>query len=80
MTLGRNAVGYLTESLHGAGSPQAQRVQIARAMQLDYRKRLARILAGVDEIPDPIQLADELTGYFAEVFRVEGRTNSNSVE
>ncbi|HEX7208985.1 MAG TPA: 4-hydroxyphenylacetate 3-hydroxylase N-terminal domain-containing protein, partial [Nitrososphaeraceae archaeon] len=25
MTLGRNAVGYLTESMHGAGSPQAQR-------------------------------------------------------
>src|SRR3546814_8659267 len=24
MTLGRNAVGYLTESLHGAGSPQAR--------------------------------------------------------
>lgn len=79
MTLGRNAVGYLTESLHGAGSPQAQRVQIARAMQLDYRKRLARILAGIDETPHPEQLADELTGYFAEVFRVEG-TNSNSVE
>ena len=30
MTLGRNAVGYLTESMHGAGSPQAQRIQIAR--------------------------------------------------
>jgi 4-hydroxybutyryl-CoA dehydratase / vinylacetyl-CoA-Delta-isomerase len=71
MTLGRNAVGYLTESLHGAGSPQAQRVQIARAMQLEYRKRLARILAGVDEVGDSAALADELTGYFAEVFRVE---------
>ncbi len=71
MTLGRNAVGYLTESLHGAGSPQAQRVQIARAMQLEYRKRLARILAGIDEVEDSAALADELTGYFAEVFRVE---------
>ena len=30
MTMGRNAVGYLTESMHGAGSPQAQRIQIAR--------------------------------------------------
>ena len=28
MTMGRNAVGYLTESMHGAGSPQAQRIQI----------------------------------------------------
>jgi len=26
MTMGRNAVGYLTESMHGAGSPQAQRI------------------------------------------------------
>jgi 4-hydroxybutyryl-CoA dehydratase/vinylacetyl-CoA-Delta-isomerase len=47
MTLGRNAVGYLTESMHGAGSPQAQRVQIARAMQVEFKKRLARSLAGV---------------------------------
>lgn len=71
MTLGRNAVGYLTESIHGAGSPQAQRVQIARGMQLEYRKRLARILAGIDDVEDSDALADELTGYFAEVFRTE---------
>src|SRR3990172_8879868 len=38
MTLGRNAVGYLTESLHGAGSPQAQRVQIARQMDVEAKK------------------------------------------
>jgi 4-hydroxybutyryl-CoA dehydratase/vinylacetyl-CoA-Delta-isomerase len=49
MTLGRNAVGYLTESMHGAGSPQAQRVHIRRAMKLDEKKRLARKLAGVRE-------------------------------
>jgi 4-hydroxybutyryl-CoA dehydratase/vinylacetyl-CoA-Delta-isomerase len=47
MTLGRNAVGYLTESIHGAGSPQTQRVQIARQMQLEYKKRLAKRLAGI---------------------------------
>lgn len=47
MTLGRNAVGYLTESLHGAGSPQAQRVQIQRLMDLEGKKRLAERLAGV---------------------------------
>ena len=50
MTLGRNAVGYLTESLHGAGSPQAQRIQIAKQMQLDFKKELARALAGI--LPD----------------------------
>ena len=47
MTLGRNAVGYLTESLHGAGSPQAQRIQIIRRMQTEDKKRLARVLSGI---------------------------------
>lgn len=72
MTLGRNAVGYLTESMHGAGSPQAQRIQIARAMQLEYKKRLARVLAGVEECASPDQTAEELSGYFAEVFKLPG--------
>ncbi len=49
MTLGRNAVGYLTESMHGAGSPQAQRIQIARQMQTEFKKHLAKELAGVEE-------------------------------
>jgi len=49
MTLGRNAVGYLTESMHGAGSPQAQRVQIARQSDLEYKKKLAKNLAGIKE-------------------------------
>lgn len=55
MTLGRNAVGYLTESMHGAGSPQAQRIQIARQMKLEEKKRLAEALAGIegDTSPSP---------------------------
>lgn len=56
MTLGRNAVGYLTESMHGAGSPQAQRIQIARQMQLDEKKKMARKLAGIDEPDGPGEL------------------------
>lgn len=48
LTLGRNAVGYLTESMHGAGSPQAQRIQIARGMEVEHKKGLARTLAGID--------------------------------
>jgi 4-hydroxybutyryl-CoA dehydratase/vinylacetyl-CoA-Delta-isomerase len=48
MTMGRNAVGYLTESMHGAGSPQAQRVQIARLANFDEKKALAQKLAGVE--------------------------------
>ena len=47
MTMGRNAVGYLTESLHGAGSPQAQRIQIARGMKLEEKKARAQKLAGI---------------------------------
>jgi 4-hydroxybutyryl-CoA dehydratase/vinylacetyl-CoA-Delta-isomerase len=47
MTMGRNAVGYLTESLHGAGSPQAQRVQIRRQADIETKKDLARELAGI---------------------------------
>ena len=53
MTMGRNAVGYLTESMHGAGSPQAQRVQIMRLMNLEEKKQLAKKLAGVTEEPPP---------------------------
>ena len=47
MTMGRNAVGYLTESMHGAGSPQAQRIQIARTMQIDKKREMARKIAAV---------------------------------
>lgn len=49
MTLGRNAVGYLTESLHGAGSPQAQRIQIARGAKFKDKQAHARRLAGITE-------------------------------
>ena len=69
MTLGRNAVGYLTESMHGAGSPQAQRILIGRMMQLEYKKRLARSLAGIDE--DRSEIIEELTTYFGRVFKLE---------
>ncbi|NQV07219.1 4-hydroxybutyryl-CoA dehydratase [bacterium] len=48
MTMGRNAVGYLTESLHGAGSPQAQRIVISRRADLDEKRDMARRLAGID--------------------------------
>ena len=71
MTLGRNAVGYLTESLHGAGSPQAQRIQIYRQMQLAFKQGLAKQLAGID-LPDSVvdDLNEIANGYFARVFNV----------
>ena len=47
LTIGTAAVGYRTESMHGAGSPQAQRIMIARQSNLDHKKELARELARV---------------------------------
>ena len=44
ITLGSAAVGYLTESMHGAGSPQAQRIMIARQGGLEKKKQYAKNL------------------------------------
>jgi 4-hydroxybutyryl-CoA dehydratase / vinylacetyl-CoA-Delta-isomerase len=49
ITLGTAAVGYRTESMHGAGSPQAQRIMIARQGNLEQKKLLAKKIAGVKE-------------------------------
>lgn len=71
MTLGRNAVGYLTESMHGAGSPQAQRIQIARQMQMGYKKKLAKRLAGVKEDEVPEELKPQEKEYFDRIFNLK---------
>ncbi len=47
LTLGTAAVGYLTESMHGAGSPQAQRIMIARLVDLKQKQALAKTLCGI---------------------------------
>ena len=70
MTLGRNAVGYLTESMHGAGSPQAQRIQIARQMQLEYKMKLARKLANIPET-EAEDLGKEQSDYFDRIFSLK---------
>ncbi len=49
LTLGTAAVGYRTESLHGAGSPQAQRIMISRQGNLDQKKLLAKSIAHITE-------------------------------
>lgn len=49
LALGTAAVGYRTESMHGAGSPQAQRIMIARQGNLPMKKELAKAIAGVKE-------------------------------
>ncbi len=49
ITLGTAAVGYRTESMHGAGSPQAQRIMIARQSNLAHKKALAKAIARIEE-------------------------------
>ena len=45
--LGASAVGYRTESMHGAGSPQAQRIMISRQGNIEAKKELAKAIAGI---------------------------------
>ena len=45
LCLGTAAVGYRTESMHGVGSPQAQRIMIARQGGLEHKKELAKAIA-----------------------------------
>ncbi|MBW2368736.1 MAG: 4-hydroxyphenylacetate 3-hydroxylase family protein [Deltaproteobacteria bacterium] len=49
LTLGTAAVGYLTESMHGAGSPQAQRIMISRLSNMDEKIRAAKRLCDIKE-------------------------------
>ncbi|MPM39561.1 4-hydroxybutyryl-CoA dehydratase/vinylacetyl-CoA-Delta-isomerase [bioreactor metagenome] len=49
LCLGTAAVGYRTESMHGAGSPQAQRIMIARQGNLGAKKKLAKAIAKIKE-------------------------------
>ena len=54
--------------MHGAGSPQAQRIQIQRQMQVGYKKNLAKNLAGIkNDIEEPV----ESTEYFKRVFKTK---------
>ena len=47
ITLGMGAVGYLTESMHGAGSPMAQKIMISRSANMDRMKKAAQKLSGI---------------------------------
>lgn len=49
LTLGTAAVGYLTESLHGAGSPQAQRIMISRQSHMEEKKKLAKAIVDIKD-------------------------------
>ena len=49
LALGTAAVGYRTESMHGAGSPQAQRIMISRQGNLEHKKALAKAIAHIED-------------------------------
>ncbi len=49
LTIGAGAVGYLTESMHGAGSPMAQRIMLGRLAELDDNEKLAERIAGIGD-------------------------------
>jgi len=48
LSLGTAAVGYRTESMHGAGSPQAQRITISRQSNLNKKKDFAKKIAKIE--------------------------------
>jgi 4-hydroxybutyryl-CoA dehydratase/vinylacetyl-CoA-Delta-isomerase len=49
LTMGSAAVGYLVESMHGAGSPQAQRIMISRLADMAKKQKRARELCGISD-------------------------------
>lgn len=55
LTYGSGAVPFRIECMHGAGSPQAQRVVLEREIDWESKVARARVLAGLDEdseLPD----------------------------
>ena len=49
MTVGCGAAAYLTESIHGAGSPQAQRIMISRLANLAEKVELAKRISHIED-------------------------------
>jgi len=54
MCFGVVAPSYHTESMHGAGSPQAQKIMIERETDMEAKQRFARSIAGIDPREDPL--------------------------
>lgn len=48
LTMGMGASCYLPESMHGAGSPQAQRIMISRQVNLGLKQKAAKRLCGIE--------------------------------
>jgi len=52
MNFGVIAPSYHAESMHGAGSPQAQKIMIERETDMEFKQRLARRIAGIEARED----------------------------
>ncbi|MFX1495176.1 MAG: 4-hydroxyphenylacetate 3-hydroxylase C-terminal domain-containing protein, partial [Promethearchaeota archaeon] len=48
LTMGVASVSYRTESMHGAGSPQAQRIMISRQANLEEKKKLVKKILEIE--------------------------------
>ncbi|UCD01695.1 MAG: 4-hydroxybutyryl-CoA dehydratase [Promethearchaeota archaeon] len=48
LTMGVASVSYRTESMHGAGSPQAQRIMIARQANLGEKKKFVKDILDIE--------------------------------
>ena len=48
LTMGVASVSYRTESMHGAGSPQAQRIMISRQADLENKKELIKDILDIE--------------------------------
>jgi len=49
LLFGFNSVGYVVESLHGAGPPQAQKSSLYRLTDWEHKKNLAKDIAGIKD-------------------------------
>lgn len=49
LAMGTGANSYLVESVHGAGSPMAQRMTIGRLEDMEEKEQAAKRIAGLDE-------------------------------
>jgi 4-hydroxybutyryl-CoA dehydratase/vinylacetyl-CoA-Delta-isomerase len=49
LMFGAGAGGYVVESIHGAGSPEAQKTMIPRESNLNHKMALAKGIAGIRE-------------------------------
>ena len=48
LSMGVTAVSYKTESMHGAGSPQAQRIMISRQADVEEKKNFAKEILDIE--------------------------------